>query len=41
VQQCWQTTARGGRDEAASLLLEIFTSELAGLDIRLLLQQTL
>jgi hypothetical protein len=37
--QCWETSVRGGREEAANLLLEIFRSELSGLDIRALLQQ--
>ncbi len=37
--QCWETSVRGGREEAANLLLEIFRSELSGLDIRTLLTQ--
>jgi hypothetical protein len=32
---------RGGREEAANLLLEIFRSELSGLDIRTLLTQSI
>jgi len=39
VLQCWQTSVRGGREEAANLLLEIFRSELSGLDVRPLLHQ--